>query len=276
MGVSEYRKKILERVDSHRLAITRDIKNGLDIANSDEKLAELISIMSDNGTTAEQKTEALSMFNAINNFSSKTQKFHPEIVNILRGQIDDSDQNLRLSAISTLAAFKDDVVQERLLEELNSDKPEEERLVPTARAISMLGFDEKALPLNLLRKISLDPPNEESREQAIRHMPSDPVLLEDLISLMKNDEITLEVRKMIPQMVSEANSTAFLKTAEEMLKVSGGKDPLDLELVKAVGRVAATNESAEVKSAKDTIAKLSDDAPDEFQSFAAEFINKDD
>ena len=120
MSVSEYRKKILDRVAKHRLVVDRKVNHILDLADSNEKLTELLSIINDNDATAEQKTSALNMLNAVSNFSSVARKLQPEVVNALRGQIEAPDRGLRLGAISTLAAMKDDVVQERLLEEISS------------------------------------------------------------------------------------------------------------------------------------------------------------
>lgn len=276
MSVSKYRKEVIDRVKKHKSTVDRKVNSILNLSDSNEKLAELIAIVNDNGATAEQKTGALSMLNAVSNFSSAARKLQPEIVNTLRGQIEAPDQDLRLSAISTLAALKDDVVQERLLEEITSDKPEEERLVPTASALALLGRDEKALSSSVLQGIISNPPNDESLIEAVRQMPSDPDACEALISLMKDNKAPLAAREMIPEMVAEADPTAFLSAAEDMLKSSGAEDDLAPRLVKGVSMVTAPEAAKAVESTKKVVAKLRDNAPKSFQSVAGELLDKDD
>ena len=276
MSVSEYRKKILDRVEKHRSAVDREVNPILDLANSKDKLEELITIINDNGATAGQKTGALTMLNAVSNFSSAARSLQPEIVNALRGQIEAPDRGLRLGAISTLAALKDDVVQERLLEEVTSDKPEEERLVSTASAIAMLGRDEKALPPSVLQEIMSNPPNEESRAEAVRQMPSDPASCGMLLSLMKDDNVPLATRVMIPEMVGEADPTGFLSAAEDILNASGAEHELAPWLVKAVSKISAPEAVDAVESTKKVVAKLRDTAPESFQIAAGELLDTND
>jgi hypothetical protein len=216
------------------------------------------------------------MFNAVSNFSPATRMLQAELVNILRGQIEAADPCLRLGAISTRAALKDDIVQERLLEEITSDKPEEDRLVPTASAISMLGRDEKTLPPSVLQKIMMDPPTEESQIEAIRQMPSDPNSCEALISLMKDDKVPLAARKMIPEMVGDADPGAFLIVAEDMLNASGAGHELAPWLVKGIANVSTAQAPKAVVSARSVVAELRDGAPASFEAAARTLLDIDD
>lgn len=268
MSVSEYRRKILERVEKHRSEVDREVNSILDLADSKEKLTELLGIINDSSATAVQRTDALSMFNAVSNFSPASRVLQSEIVNILRGQIEASDPSLRLGAISTLAALKDDIVQERLLEEITSDKPEEDRLVPTASAISMLGRDEKTLPPSVLQKIMMNPPTKESQIEAIRQMPSDPNACEALLSLMKDDKVPLAARTMIPEMVGDASPDAFLSAAVDMLNASGADHELAPWLVKGIANVSSAQAPEAVVSARTVVAELRDSAPASFEAAA--------
>jgi hypothetical protein len=172
--------------------------------------------------------------------------------------------------------FKPRSVQERLLEEISSDKAEKDRLVPTAKAIAMLGKDEKALSASVLRKVMSDPPDDESLVEAVRHMPSDPDASAELIALMKDEKVPLAAREMIPEMVSDADPNSFLSAAEDVLKVSKGQDAFAPSLVKAVARVSAPEAAEAVKSTKNAIAELLDAAPEAFKSAASELLDGDD
>ncbi|WP_205518168.1 hypothetical protein [Sphingorhabdus sp. Alg239-R122] len=274
MSVSDYRNKILDRVEKHRSSVDHDLNSILNLANSNEKLSELVGVINDKDATPEQKTGALSTLNAVSIFSSAARRLQPEIVNALRGQIEATDIDLRHGAIATLAAMKDDIVQERLLEEVTSDKPENEKLVPTASALAMLGRDDKALPSSVLREIMIDPPSKESQIEAIRQMPSDPEACEDLISLMKDDSVPLEARVMIPEMVSEADPDAFLSAAEDMLNTSGADSKLAPWLVNGIANAAVQDANA-ATSAKELVKKLRKGAPKSFQSAASTLLDKD-
>ncbi|MEO1026623.1 MAG: hypothetical protein AAFX07_13825 [Pseudomonadota bacterium] len=215
------------------------------------------------------------MMNTVRNFSPVMRKLQPEIINALRGQIEAPNVGLRRSAISTLAAMKDEMVQELLLEDISSDKPEEEKLLPTASALAMLARDEKAVPSSVLRKIMMSPPNEESQIAAIRQMPSDPDVCEDLLSLMKDENVPLAAREMIPGMVSEADPLAFLNAATEMLNDSGEESELAPWLVKGMSHISAPEAAEAVDSAKKLVSKLRKrkKAPASFKSAASALLD---
>lgn len=277
MSVSDYRKKIIERVAQSRSSVERDVSSAMEMAASEERLAELVSSIGDQKTSDEEKTDAINTLNALSNFSSAARKLQPELVNLLRGHIDAPDAGLRLAAISTLASLKDDVVQERLLDDVASDKGEAEQLVPTATAISMLGLDEKALPPSILRKIIAAPPDEDSRTQAIRQMPSDPESVVELIDLMQNDAVPLVTRTMIPEMVSEAAPDTFIGVAEEMLRSSGSKGELAPFLVRGIAKAARNDATAATAatSAKDLVKKMRADASEPFEQAARVLLDEE-
>ena len=276
MSVLEYQKKILDKIKAQKAEVGIQVNSILEIAHSKDKISDLIQIINENNSTDEQKNGAIDMLNAISNFSPVARTMLPEFVDALRGQIEAPDESLRLGAISTLTALKDDVVQERLLEEVTSDKPEEERLMPTASALAMLGRDEKALSSSVLQKIMMEPPTVESRTEAIRQMSPDREACKDLISLMKDDNVPLAARAMIPEMVSEVDPNAFLSAAEEMLNTSGAESELAPWLVKSVASISAPEAAEKVESTKKVVAKLRKKAPASFQFAAAELLDKDD
>lgn len=276
MKASEYRKKMLEKVKEASGEVDADTRSTLDLAGSKEQISKLIDVINADGASAEKKSAAIDSLNTVSNFSPILRARMPEIVNALRGQMDSREKTLRQRALGTLAAMKDEIAQERLVAQIASERPEEEKLLPTATSIAMLGRDEKALPIPLLRQVLSNPPDSESLIEALRHMPADPDSFDSVKEVMENDEMPLEARAMIPEMACEMSPSAFVRAAREMLKEKGAEHDLAPFLAKGIARVSAPEAAEEVIAAKAEIAKLVSTAPESFKAVATELLSDED
>lgn len=277
--VSDYRKKLADEIQEHERtgegidAATRRI---LEIARDPRQIDSLVRIINDPGSSVDDKVAAINTLNNVSNFSPEVRSRMAEIVNALRGMMRSPDQSLRMSALSTLAWMKDEVAQALLLQEVESDKQEEDKVVPTPMAILLLGRDEKALPAPLLRRIAQNPPTPESREEAVRHMAADRESFDILKEIMEDDKNSLEVRSMIPNMLSSIDAPAFLTTARKQLQAKGANHDLAPFLAKGVAGVRDENAETDVNETKATIRGLMQDAPDTFKSLSNKLLFKDD
>lgn len=277
--ISDYRKdyqaKINEAEGNERV-INDATEKILEIARDASEVDKLIGIINDPASSVDERVTAIDSLNIVSNFSQEVRSRMPEIVNALRGMMTSANETLRIRALSTLAMMKDEVAQELLLEELNSDKNEEDKLVPTSVAISMLGRDEKALPAPLLRKIAENPPTPESREEAVRHMSADLESFQVLKEIMEDDSNSLEVRAMIPEMINNVDAPVFLKIASDQLQSRGSDHDLAPFLAKGIAGVTDPNAEVQATEAKAMIRKLKNDAPESFRRAAGELFEKDD
>ena len=222
--ISKYRREFLEKIEKSETegeGIDEATREILEVAQNPNEIDKLVRIINDNASSINEKVSALDTLNNVSNFSPQVRSRLPAIINALRGMMTSPHESLRIRSLATLAMRKDEIAQELLTKELESDKKEEDKLVSTPIAISMLGKDEKAMEASLLLKIAEKPPNQESLIEAVRHMSADQDSFEILKKIMEDDQNSLEVRAMIPEMINNVNAPAFLKSAREQLQSKG-------------------------------------------------------
>jgi len=246
----------------------------LSLAGDQKRIGELIDVINDQGSSAEVKKAAIQSLNTVANFSPAVSAKLPELVNALRGQIKASDKPLRLVALSTLTAMKDEVAQNLLLRDLDSELAEKDRLVPTAAAISMIGRDAKALSASLLHRIARNPPSRESLVEAVRHMAGDADSFGLLQGLLEDDNTPSEVRTWIPDMIKHVNPKAFLDSAKKILE---DKEP-DMKLASAITRSIAgmtkSDGQEKLEETTDAVQKLMKSSPEAFKNLANKLLFK--
>ena len=280
MNISEYRNKLLSEISESRAELDERTKAILGLAGDGEKISETIAVINDANSSPKETAAAIDALHTVSVFSPVLRTKMPEMVNALRGQMRSQDASIRRRAFGSLAAMKDEVAQERLIAEIKSEKPEEEKLVRTSEAIAMLGKDEKALPASLLRDIASNPPDTASLIESIRHLPADRDSMDLLTEVMRNDELPLEARAMIPEKVCEIDPVAFLDTARSLLESEGAAHDLGPFLVRGIAGVsqpeAAAEVAAEVEKTKSMIRGMLDDSPDTFRSLARDLLLEED
>ena len=250
MNASEYKANLLNQLKATKDSPNLKSQEIGDLANDSEKLNGLVNVLTDESASDEAKQKALTTLDIVSVFSSTLPQIMPDYVNALRGLLDAKNATLRQSAFSNLAEMKDEIAQERLKEELKSDKKEEEKMVPTHVAIALLGSDEKSLDHEVLRGIAKNPPNKESLIEAVRHLPGDEASFEVLKEVMEDDTTPLEARAMIPDIISNQNPEAFLSTAKQMLQDKGSDHEIMPYLAQGVASIQADAAKSEVEDTK--------------------------
>lgn len=276
-GISEFRDNLKITTIMESDEKENNLKKLMEIANSEERIDELISVLSGADATAREKEKALHTLETISVFSPVMPVKNPEFVNALRGLLDEPDTNLRRKAFADLTVMKDAVAQERLLKELESDKPEGEKLLPTHEIISLLGQDEKVLTKSLLQKIAQNPPDKKSLIEVVRHIPADDDSVEMLLSIMEDNSNPLELRSMIPNMINNVSPTSFIKSAKKIMEESqDGNEELTLHLAKGITGIEDTNIQTEIDETKEFFQKKIENAPDEIKQAALRILFSDD
>lgn len=276
MTISEYRAKLLRELNDSKKELDDETKAALNLAGDSTGISKLIKVINDESSSMEEKGSAIASLNAISIFSPVLRTKMPEMVNALRGQMNSSDEGIRNQVFGTLSALKDEVAQEQLVAEIESDTAESDKLIPTAKAIAMLGSDEKALPASLLQEVAANPPDPESLIESIRHMSAEPESFELLKSIMEDDRQPLEARAMIPEMLNKIRPDAFLESASSLLQANGANDELAPFLARGVAGVHEEEHSDKVENTKSLIKELLEDSPHSFKSLAQELLFEDD
>lgn len=275
-GISEFRDKLKMTTIMESDEKEGNLNKLLEIANSEERIDELISVLNAADTTAEEKEKALHILEVISVFSPVMPVKNPEFVNALRGLLDEPDTNLRRKVFSDLAVMKDAIVQERLLIELESDKPEREKILPTHEIITLLGQDEKVLTKSLLKKIAQNPPDKKSLIEVVRHIPADTDSLGMLMEIMEDNSNPLELRSMIPNMINNVSPSAFMESAKKIMEEPESNDEMTLHLAKGIAEIEDKTIQAQIDDIKQFFQKKIENAPDDIKHAALRMLFSDD
>ena len=193
-------------------------------------------------------------------------------------------------AFGTLARMKDHVAQEKLQEELQSEKPESDRLIPLHQAIAMLGFDSKALDNGVLRKIVKASKTKDDLVAAIRHLPADTESFQVLQSILEDEASPIEARSLVPEKINNVDPRKFLETVNKLLNEKGASEELAPALARGVGGIKtieaerSTQEGsagslsmapgleAEIQQTKQLFKQLMVESPDALSAAAKEYL----
>ena len=274
MNYAEYRSQFQVEIESSE-DLEQDEQDIMGIASNEARIDELINSLNDEGVSAEDKSETISTLDAVSVFSPVFNLKMPEYINALRGLLEDKNQELREQVFGTLSVMKDEVAQDRLRQELESNKPEEERLIPTHHAIAMLGHDEKALDFALLRKVAENPPNKESLMAAVRHLGDDKGAVAVLQAIMEDESNPIEIRSMIPGMLSRHSPGAFLDSVRKILAGADAEHELAPFFASSAANLQRGDFGSEFNKVKGVLAGLVKRGSRELRE-AAEYLFKED
>ena len=139
--------------------------------------------------------------------------FRPDYKQALRDVATDPEPELRESALELLAMERDPYAQELLATGL--ERPSE-ALVPEAKAIQFLGYDDHGEYIPLVRKVytrSKGP----AREEALRVLATDPQSERLFARLLRDKSETRGVRRLSASGLQSLNPEAFEKTARKIV-----------------------------------------------------------
>jgi tyrosinase len=275
-GISQFRNNMKMTTTMGSDEKEDNLNKLMAIANSEERIDELINVLNTADATAREKEEALHTLEVISVFSPVMPVKTPEFVNALRGLLDEPDTNLRRKVFSDLAVMKDVIVQERLLKELESDKPEGEKVLPTHEIISLLGQDEKVLTRNLLKKIAQNPPDKKSLIEVVRHIPADDDSLGMLMGIMEDNSNPLELRSMIPNIINNVSPISFINSVKKIMEEPEGNDEMTLHLAKGIAGIDDKTIQTEIDETKQFFQKKIENSPDAIKHAALRILFSDD
>ena len=129
------------------------------ISEDMDALQKLLGILSDQTEPEALRKSVFEQANVLT-FSSKAfAALKAEYIEILRGLLEDSSTELREKATEQLAIYKDELVQNRLLEGLRSPQ---NALVSSAKAIQLLAYDPHAAYYPTVREILENPATDDN------------------------------------------------------------------------------------------------------------------
>ncbi len=189
-------------------------KSGAAIRDEDAYITSLLQILGNSKENVSLRLDALLTLKEMN-ISSRTFKARTaDFLNTLRGIIRDSSQKIRVEALTALALQKDFVAREALKDGLeNPDKA----LVKPEKAIQLLGFDIHTDIFPLLKNIVNNPPNEESKLEAIQILGADANSSDLLSELLSDSTQSSDVRVAAALSLQSARFSAFNSQAKKII-----------------------------------------------------------
>jgi HEAT repeat protein len=246
-------------------ARAREIETApLDEGRLAEQVPEFLEILRDRDEPPRVRLAALRALAALDFLGPRFAPFRADYKQALRDVATDPEQEVRANALELLAIDKDGYAQELLIRGLKQPK---DALVPEAKAIQLLGYDDHAAISPLVRKV-YNRAKGPAREEALRFLATDPRSERLFMRLLKDKSETRNIRRISASGLQSLNPEAFERTARKIVAdedddtdiratslaaLAYGREarekPVDPKLVEAVQKVSQTTRSRAMRSA---------------------------
>ena len=185
----------------------------LDEENLAARVPELLATLRNREEPLGVRMAALQALAALDFLPARFQPFRLDYKQALRDVATDPETELRESALELLAIDKDPYAQELLVTGLERRT---EALVPEAKAIQFLGYDDHGEYIPLVREVYKRAKGA-AREEALRVLASDPQSETLFARLLKDKSETRNVRRLSASGLQSINPDAFEKTARKIV-----------------------------------------------------------
>ena len=177
------------------------------------RVPELLATLRNREESLRVRMAALQALAALDFLPTRFEPFRADYKQALRDVATDPEAELRESALELLAIEKDPHAQELLATGLKRPK---EALVPEAKAIQFLGYDDHGEYVPLVRDVYKRATGA-AREEALRVLATDPQSEQLFARLLKNKSETKSVRRLSASGLQSLNPEAFEKTARKII-----------------------------------------------------------
>jgi HEAT repeat protein len=180
-----------------------------------DAIRNLLRILAD---TTEPEALRKSVFEQTNVLTFSSRAFialKSEYVEILRGLLDDPSLELRAKATEQLAIYKDEFVQNRLL---NGLRTQQTALVPSAKAIQLLAYDPHADYYPTVREILQNPDTDDDiKIEAIHALAFDQESKPLIANILNDRNQTNQVRMTSATAFQAAHPADFIGLAKPLV-----------------------------------------------------------
>jgi hypothetical protein len=183
----------------------------LQIGQTRELIDWVLSILKNKDHPAELRLASFIVLKQISFSSEILKPTDPEFIAVLRSIVNEGNGKLRENATEMLALNNDKFVQDKLVAGL---KNESEPLVSPQKAIKLLGNDIHGNYFPLLRDIVKNPPNTQSKIEAIKVLAADKNSMDTILETLNNREESHEVRSISALAYQSADPLGFSEYAK--------------------------------------------------------------
>jgi len=227
------------------------------------RVAELLATLRNRDEPLRVRMAALQALGALDFLGARFDPFRADYKQALRDVATDPESELREIALELLAMDKDPYAQELLATGLEQPK---DALVPEAKAIQFLGYDDHGEYVPLVRQVYKRAKGV-AREEALRVLATDPQSEKLFARLLKDRSETKSVRRLSASGLQSLNPEAFEKAARKIVAdddedndiraaslaaLAHGREahekPADPKLVETVQKLGETTRSTALRS----------------------------
>jgi hypothetical protein len=264
MDVAKYRKRYEAKLA--KAATSAEESRGAPLGEQDleEQVADLLATLQNRDEPVASRTAALDALAALDFLGPRFAPFRARYKEALRDVATDQPRELRAQALELLAIDRDPYAQQLLVQGLQEPK---NALVPEAQAIQLLGYDDHAEVMPLVREV-YERATGATREEALRVLAADPESEQLFARLLKDKSEKRSIRQLSASGLQSLNPEAFDKTAHKIVAdeddyndiratalaaLTHGREaretPFDLKLVEMVQKVGESTRSQSIRSA---------------------------
>jgi hypothetical protein len=264
VDVTRYRERYEAQLAKAVASTEADAAPPLGEQNLNEQVADLLATLQNRDEPDASRTAALEALAALDFLGPRFAPFRAAYKDALRDVATDQPRELREQALELLAIEKDPYAQELLVQGL---REQDKALVPEAKAIQLLGYDDHAQVVPLAREV-FERATGPAREEALRVLATDPESEQLLERLLKDKSEKRSIRQLSASGLQSLNPDAFDKTARKIVAddddyndiratalaaLAHGREarqaPADPKLVETVQKAAESTTSRSIRSA---------------------------
>lgn len=219
-----------------------------------EQVAELLATLSNREEPRTVRMAALQALGALDFLGPRFAPFRADYKQALREVATDPERELRESAIELLAIDKDPYAQELLVRGL---KQPEDALVPDAKAIQFLGYDDHGEIIPLVRQVYKRAKGP-AREEALRVLATDPRSERLFTRLLKDKSEMRSIRRLSASGLQSLNPEAFERTARRIVADESEDNDIRATSLSALAHGREAREKPADPKLVETVQKLSE------------------
>jgi hypothetical protein len=264
MDVAKYRQRYEAQLAKAATRMEESATAPLREQTLEEQVPNLLATLQNRDEPVGDRTAALQELAALDFLGPRFAPFRADYKEALRDVATDQPRELRAQALELLAIDRDPYAQELLVQGLQEPK---NALVPEAKAIQLLGYDDHAEVVPLVREV-YERATGPAREEALRVLATDPDSERLFTRLLKDKSEKRSIRQLSASGLQSLNPEAFDKTARKIVAdeddyndiraaalaaLTHGREaretPADQKLVETVQQVSESTRSRSIRSA---------------------------
>lgn len=242
----------------------------IDLTDYAEAMPVLLARFADEATGTQPRLAALKALDAMTFNPSAFAAYRADWLQVLRNAALDKDMAIRTAVLERLALEKDDYAQGLLTESLEKKR---KAIVPTAKAIQLLGFDEHGPGRSVIREMAQSGTSK-VREEAVRALASDPSAAELLVRLATDKTESNSLRKLSAVSLKEAAPDLFERVVRKLVGDADDDDTVRATALSAAAHSARLSKRMATGDFAGLVDRISVESPSRSLKASARRFNK--